>query len=483
MSDSPHISSTDALNGWKEIAGWLGRSPRTVQRWERDLGLPVRRIPTPDGGAIVYALRAEVEAWRATRATRDIETPADDFIDADAIAGDLTPVQTVSESGPPSDSREATRLTAWPLRILRYRVSSAAVLVAAGLGGLAGAVGTGFRPGVIGVPMTVEFEGRSLRAYSEGGRPLWTHRFDREVNRPATLQRRLPAADITGDSIPELLVPVRFAAQQASSNESDAVLAFRADGSLLWFVQPSSTFRWGSESFSGPWHVRDIVVGRTRSGTRTWIAYSHNTWWPGFVVEVAEDGATLLRYVQPGRVFSLAYWSTAEGPLLVVGGVLNAASSAAVAILDLSREPATWRSPEAREDSCSGCPSGLVSAMYLLPTSHLTRALGRPYGWVVSFKVLGDRVQAGVNDGFGGGMGIVTGSLLTISADGNVVGLQRSDQYWLVHRELEAQGRLTHAAEACPDLESGLGVRRWRPASGWSVQQVPMHSTFQRAAS
>lgn len=30
------------LNGWKEIAGHLGRGVRTVQRWEL-LGLPVRR--------------------------------------------------------------------------------------------------------------------------------------------------------------------------------------------------------------------------------------------------------------------------------------------------------------------------------------------------------------------------------------------------------------------------------------------------------
>jgi hypothetical protein len=32
------------LNGWKEIAAYLGRSVRTVQRWEKDFGLPVRRF-------------------------------------------------------------------------------------------------------------------------------------------------------------------------------------------------------------------------------------------------------------------------------------------------------------------------------------------------------------------------------------------------------------------------------------------------------
>ena len=31
------------LNTWKEIATYMGRGVRTVQRWERELGLPVRR--------------------------------------------------------------------------------------------------------------------------------------------------------------------------------------------------------------------------------------------------------------------------------------------------------------------------------------------------------------------------------------------------------------------------------------------------------
>ena len=32
------------LDSWKEIAAYLGRGIRTVQRWEREEGLPVHRI-------------------------------------------------------------------------------------------------------------------------------------------------------------------------------------------------------------------------------------------------------------------------------------------------------------------------------------------------------------------------------------------------------------------------------------------------------
>src|SRR5581483_4478263 len=33
------------LHSWKEVAQYVGRSPRTIQRWERDLGFPVHRPP------------------------------------------------------------------------------------------------------------------------------------------------------------------------------------------------------------------------------------------------------------------------------------------------------------------------------------------------------------------------------------------------------------------------------------------------------
>jgi phage terminase Nu1 subunit (DNA packaging protein) len=50
------------LNSWKEIAQYLGRGVRTVQRWERDMGLPVRRPRGKDRSAVV-ALRTELDNW------------------------------------------------------------------------------------------------------------------------------------------------------------------------------------------------------------------------------------------------------------------------------------------------------------------------------------------------------------------------------------------------------------------------------------
>ena len=64
--DSPDRKTT-RLDSWKEIATYLKRGARTVQRWEREEGLPVHRLPHEKLGS-VYAYSAELDAWWSSRA-------------------------------------------------------------------------------------------------------------------------------------------------------------------------------------------------------------------------------------------------------------------------------------------------------------------------------------------------------------------------------------------------------------------------------
>lgn len=50
------------LNSWKEIATYLGRGVRTVQRWEAELNLPVHR-PRGRSRSAVVAFRQELDDW------------------------------------------------------------------------------------------------------------------------------------------------------------------------------------------------------------------------------------------------------------------------------------------------------------------------------------------------------------------------------------------------------------------------------------
>jgi Tol biopolymer transport system component len=60
------VGPEDRLDSWKAIAAYLGRGVRTVQRWEREEGLPVHRLAHEKRGS-VYARRREVDAWWESR--------------------------------------------------------------------------------------------------------------------------------------------------------------------------------------------------------------------------------------------------------------------------------------------------------------------------------------------------------------------------------------------------------------------------------
>lgn len=72
MTRSPE---EDRLESWKAIARYLGRSVRTVRRWEQQEALPVHRL-MHQSQASVYAFRQELDDWRDARAQAPVDQPA-----------------------------------------------------------------------------------------------------------------------------------------------------------------------------------------------------------------------------------------------------------------------------------------------------------------------------------------------------------------------------------------------------------------------
>ncbi len=62
----PAQSPGERLDSWKEIASYLKRDIRTVQRWEKKEGLPVHRHLHEKLGA-VFAYRSEIDSWWVER--------------------------------------------------------------------------------------------------------------------------------------------------------------------------------------------------------------------------------------------------------------------------------------------------------------------------------------------------------------------------------------------------------------------------------
>ena len=64
---------TGILSGWKDIANYMGKGVRTVQRYERELGLPVRRPAGKPRGSVLSTMR-ELDAWTSSHPQPGLES-------------------------------------------------------------------------------------------------------------------------------------------------------------------------------------------------------------------------------------------------------------------------------------------------------------------------------------------------------------------------------------------------------------------------
>lgn len=66
MNEGLSTSKSTVLTCWKDIAQYMGKGVRTVQRWEQEFGLPVRR-PLGASKKAVIARPFDLDAWVALR--------------------------------------------------------------------------------------------------------------------------------------------------------------------------------------------------------------------------------------------------------------------------------------------------------------------------------------------------------------------------------------------------------------------------------
>ena len=70
--NSASRDSSDRLDSWKAVAAYLGRSDKTVRRWEEKEGLPVHRLQHDKRGSI-YAYKQELDGWWQLRRNTVVE--------------------------------------------------------------------------------------------------------------------------------------------------------------------------------------------------------------------------------------------------------------------------------------------------------------------------------------------------------------------------------------------------------------------------
>lgn len=455
MLDEGGATRPSQINGWKEIGAFFGKSSRTVQRWEAELGLPVHRLKGA-AGEIIYALVDELVDWRDQRSRHLVlERDQDDHEPG---------VVDTSAPTPEAPPRLPTQR-----RLLLATAALAVVLAAIG-------AWTWF-PKPQQPVMTAEVSGNRLVARSAAGQELWSHLFDRPLWSHPTSVRDSDVGfhpgdpprvvDLDRDGRPEVLVIATYG-DLSAKHQAEELLCFSPDGRILWRYQPEFAFTFAGRRFEGEWNFLDYLVSEGAREPAVWVSlYSHN-WWPSVIVRIDVRGQPVVRFVHAGCLYHLAETTSSEGWQLLAGGVNNEQQAAALAILDEDGPPA--RSPEQRPSlySCDDCPSGAPRAYFVFPRTDVQLAEAvKPYNFVAAIRPgpAGAEVLTAESQRHK----LYAHYHLTPSLLFDRVTLSDSP----AHQLLEGLGRLDHTEADCPARRTGLEVKSWIPRSGWTSQSVP----------
>lgn len=350
-ADAPGTDrGADVLDGWKEIAEYLGKSVRTAQRWEAEFSLPVRRLGGREGEG-TYAFRKEIDDWR--HAMSSAVAPAV------PRPGDLGP-----EEGPPAAAVAPDRGILARLRRLHpWRTLGAAVILAVVSLLVASLLR---RP-----PQPADFTIRNGRlvVLDTVGRPLWEKTFESSLAgiEQQRAERGVRLADLDGDGRVEVLVVPLTADSPARQ-----VICYESSGRERWAYRPTDTAVFGKERLGAPMVSRLWLHRRPDGSHVPYVSSVNEAEFASLVVRLDPQGAVTARYWSAGYVADLRVMTLRGRERVLVGAAHNESKGGSLAVFDALR---FGGSAPASVDYylCNACPPGAPDIFFVFPRTSISK--------------------------------------------------------------------------------------------------------------
>jgi hypothetical protein len=433
------------LNGWKEISAYLGKSVRTVQRWEKDLALPIHRIHGTVG-EIVFALTAEIDQWQAL-------TPAvqKQDVQQNGQNGDTHEAGNgfgMADAGPAAVAKTAEAVRAW--RVATMGMLLLTLVATAGWAWtLWVASGHAPRVEVDKVPARFRVTESRLMVLNDAEEELWSRpiagRMDPTNYSPEQRQteRMVAFRDLDGDGQREVL----FLAM-TNANSERTLYVFEGDGTLRFSHRAGYSLQVGPDQHGPPWNGNGFFMTTNDGGTSSiWFHSVHHTWFSSVLEKLDHQGRVLDTYWSNGHVETLRESTFNGRRVVLVGATNNDFVAGSLAVLDYDHPSGSAPSLNLKY-SCRTCPAGQPVAYYVFPMMENARVTdSRPM--VSEIKVDGaGNVLLGVNQARwtvpASGEALYGGVFYGLAADGRVVNGETSDRYRQEHVMLETMGLLDH---------------------------------------
>ncbi len=433
---TPATEEGDRLESWKEIAAFLGRTERTVMRYE-DLGMPVHRLPGAKRSRVT-AYRSELKKWLATEHRDD------------------APAQP-SQVPDPEPKRSNRRYAIAGVLVAIFAIATIGVVLS--------------RTQNPRLPSDAKLTAEALTALDSDGHALWRYAFQRKLNLsipglPGQLAR---VADLMGDGDREVLAVVPFAIGPNPGDGTECEIAcFSSRGKRLWSYLPHETFRFGTHELHGPWFSGGLILSARQTGKAIFVVFIHSIWGNSFVAEVdPKTGAGTVRYVNTGTIRTLSEVKTSRATYLIAAGFNNEYDGGSAALIDERKSFAASPQTKGTRHKCASCPEGAPDYYFVFPRSEGNRLRKEYENPVEGLQATGNEVlfqkyegiRNSVNDGL---------YLVGLEPVVHPISLRFGSSYDMEHREWERTGEAHHTLAQCLERLHPSPVRMWTPAAGWT---------------
>ena len=422
----PSQTARERLDSWKAIADYLRRDVATVRRWEKALGLPVRRVPGGRGTS-VFAYASEIDAWL--------------------------------KNARPSESSPQEASAAW-----RGWSVAAGLLVVAG-GVLWWVVGSRASES----PVRVRLGPSAIVAVDAAGAERWRYLFPDGERLGGGLDGRPEAGEVLSGKDAGFLVGtaslVRIADETVRSGQ---LLWFSPRGALERTFSFDDQLRFGASDYGAPWGITDFRVNGEGDTRRVAVVAHHFQWWPSMLTVLDNTGRRHGTFANAGWMERVHWLSPAR---LLTVGFSEALDGGMIALLDANALDGQSPVPADSRFYCASCGAGRPLRYIVLPRSEVNRATSSPFNraWL---QFGPDRIIVRSIEVPAAGAGPAADALYEFTPSLDLVRASFSDRYWELHHELEAQGQLHHTREQCPDKDGPREIQVWEPRTGWRTQKI-----------
>lgn len=443
MIDTPQNGS-DRLDSWKAIAAYLQRDERTLRRWEREQGLPVRRVPGGQGTS-VFAYVSEIDAWLKT--TKQPPAQADT-----AAAAGVAP--DIPIAPPPPEPRRIRGL-AW--------VAGTLLLAAGVIASRAALQLNATEPGLT-VAMTTD----AIVANAANGKERWRHSFSGERVEAPDERKRHPVEILAGaraEIVAATGLQISLAHETVGSGQ---LLSFTPRGTLSRTFAFDDRLPFAAEVYERPWGITDFRVDDQAGSRRIALAAHHYQWWPSVVTILDDQWKRRGTFVNAGWLERI-HWLSPDR--LLVSGFFEPGDGGAIALLDAGAiDGQSPVSPDSRF-YCMSCGKDRPIRYVVMPRSEINRVTASRFnrarleirpGAIVARTLEASPAETEAVD-----------ALYEYTPSLDLVRASYSERYWDLHQSLEAQGKLNHSRAQCPDRDGPREIRMWEAQTGWRTVTAP----------